>query len=57
MKRFVKLLRACSTSLLLFVTALPLVSACSSAEPPKTPEQIEESRAKHQEISRKEWEG
>ena len=36
---------------------LTSVSGCTGAEEPKTPEQIEESRLKHQETSRREWEG
>jgi hypothetical protein len=36
---------------------LPIVFGCSSAEEPKTQQQIEESRSKHQETSRREWAG
>jgi hypothetical protein len=37
--------------------ALPFASGCGSAEEPKTLEQIEESRLKHIDASRKEHEG
>jgi hypothetical protein len=39
------------------IIGLPNVCGCGSAEEPKTPEQIEESRLKHQETSRRELEG
>jgi len=37
--------------------AVPVTSGCETKEEPKTQQQIEESRIKHQEASRKEWEG
>ena len=50
--------RLWSAALLAAVLGLPLYVGCSpAAEEQKSPEQIEESRIKHQETSRREWEG